>query len=254
MAAVRDPRRSASCSRSRRGSARARRRPVAIAAVVLGLATIGWNLTGEISAANQAVAPGEVPALAAADAARLDRPADGPRAHDVLRQGPSNSYAFWSLEFWNQSIQDVWSVDASAPPPGPDDDRRTSSAPTARSTRSCPLDWVVAPPGLVIAGRVGRAGRRADPLPRAAPDPDGELRLGDHARRLDAAGQPVRPLRAEAGPRDGRRSRLDRAAACVDRPGALHLPRLEPADRRRRPAGARAGCSASSRRSRRRAS
>ena len=23
--------------------------------------------------------------------------------------------AFWTLEFWNQSIQDVWSVDGTAP-------------------------------------------------------------------------------------------------------------------------------------------
>ena len=129
----------------------------------------------------------------------------------------SNSYAFWSLEFWNQSIQDVWSVDASAPPPGP------TTSPNFLDTDGAldpqlPLDWVVAPPGLVLAGRaVEQAGGLT--LYRV-PHP---IRMASFVSGITLDGwmqqdSRVRPLRAEAGPRDGRTISLDRGAACVDRP------------------------------------
>ena len=255
VAAVRDPRRRRAVRTSRRArparGTRRSRSPWSCS----GCATIAWNLTGEISAANQAVAPAKFQrSLLPTPPDWIDR-ADGPRAHDVLRQGRCRTRtAFWSLEFWNQSIQDVWSVDASAPPPGPTSDaelprhrRRGRPAAAARLGRRA------ARRSRWRGG--GRAGGRPEPLPRAAPDPHGELRLRDHARRLDAAGP--------AGTCASRRSRSAGRSTISSRPRlpalrrparALHVPGLEPTHRRRRPAGRRAGCSGSSRRSRRPAS
>jgi hypothetical protein len=133
-------------------------RAIAIATLVLGLATIAWNLTGEVSAARQAVAPAKFQrSLLPIPPDWIDRQTGRARTM-FLGKSLSNSYAFWSLEFWNQSIQDVWSVDASAPPPGP------TISPDFLSTNGAlspqlPVAWVVSPPEIVIAGdRVERAG------------------------------------------------------------------------------------------------
>jgi hypothetical protein len=124
-----------------------------VTGVVLGLATIGWGLTGEISAANQAVSP------AKSELARIPTPPDwidketGGARTMFIGKALSNSEALWTLEFWNQSIREVWSVDASVPPPGP------GTTPDFEGTDGTfrpqlPLDWVVAPPELVIVGKV----------------------------------------------------------------------------------------------------
>jgi hypothetical protein len=129
------------------------RRTTAVRAVALALAaaTIGWNLTGEISAANQAVSPGSF------QLSLLPKPPDwidrvtGRARTMFVGKALSNSVAFWSLEFWNQSIQDVWSVDATAPPPGP------STTPNFLKTDGTlapqlPLDWAVTQPEIVMQG------------------------------------------------------------------------------------------------------
>ena len=67
------------------------------------------------------------------------------------------SNAFWSIEFWNQSISDVWSVDATAPPPGP------SVTPDFTNLDGAGL--------AAAAGRLGgrHAGRRPGRTGRARP-------------------------------------------------------------------------------------
>jgi hypothetical protein len=97
------------------------------AAAAVGLAglvavlVVGWNLTGEIAAANASNS------IAKTFRDQLPEPPDWiDRATGRARTmflgeslGGTNSNALWSIEFWNQSIGDVWSVDASVPPPGP---------------------------------------------------------------------------------------------------------------------------------------
>jgi len=127
----------------------------ALGAIAIGLAvaTLGWNLTGEISAANQAVSP------AKSELARLPSPpnwidrANGQERTMFIGKALSNSEAFWTLEFWNKSIQDVWSVDASAPKPGP------TVSPNFYGTDGeldpqLPLHWVVAPPEIALVGKI----------------------------------------------------------------------------------------------------
>ena len=175
-------------------------------ALVLTAGTIAWNLGGELSAASQSIPPGR------SELAQLPSPADwidaetGKARTLYFGYAMQNSDAFWTLEFWNQSIQDVWSVDASAPPPGPDDDaelprhRRSDrpAAPGALGRRAA---------GDPDAGTRRRERGRPEPLPRAAARSCPELRLGADGRRLDAAGDDVRPLRGEARAGDARRSR-----------------------------------------------
>jgi hypothetical protein len=117
------------------------------AGALLAAAIIGWNLTGEISAANSS--------NSFSDSFRgvLPTPPDwidkatGRARTMFLGQGLGGSNAFWSLEFWNQSISDVWSVDASAPGPGP---TRTPNYLdlTGAVDPQLPLHWIVAGPGV----------------------------------------------------------------------------------------------------------
>ena len=63
------------------------------------------------------------------------------------------SSAFWSLEFWNQSIAEVWSVDASAPGPGPT--RTPNFFDTSGAVApQLPINWVVAGAGVDPVGRL----------------------------------------------------------------------------------------------------
>jgi hypothetical protein len=187
-----------------------------VAAAVLGAATIGWNLTGEISAANQAVAPGAFQrSLLPTPADWIDR--ETGRARTLfIGKSLSNSVAFWTLEFWNQSIQDVWSVDASAPPPGP------STTPDfggtdGRLSPQLPDAWAVTQPELVMRGSVAeKAGgltlyRVPHPIRMIAYvsgiSSDGWMEKGIPARYVRFAARPVRGTLTIS---------LSRAAACGD--------------------------------------
>ena len=128
-------------------------RPIAVAALVLSAATIGWNLTGEIAAANGSVGP------AKAQRSLLPTPPDwvddatGRARTMFFGKALANSYWLWSFEFWNQSIQDVWSVDASVPPPGP------GVTPNFLDTRGTldpqlPVRYVLTQPAIVMVGRI----------------------------------------------------------------------------------------------------
>lgn len=90
----------------------------AVGAVALAL-VVGWSLNAEIVASN-----------ASRDFSRfflsgLPRPLDwvdqlnGGAPTLYLGQKIADPNAVWSLEFWNRSIRKIWSLDGSAPGPGP---------------------------------------------------------------------------------------------------------------------------------------
>jgi hypothetical protein len=128
-------------------------RVLAVAAALLAVAIIGWNLTGEITAANSSNA------FSASFRGVLPTPPDwidrttGRARTMFIGQGLAGSNAFWSLEFWNQSIGDVWSVDASAPGPGPATTPNYLDL-TGAVDPQLPLNWIVAGPGVDPVGHL----------------------------------------------------------------------------------------------------
>src|SRR5439155_24988885 len=95
------------------------RRVGGMLAALLAILVVAWNLTGEIAAANASndfskSFRGVLPT----PPDWIDR-ATGRSRTLFIGEALAGSNAFWSLEFWNQSIGDVWSVDATAPGPGP---------------------------------------------------------------------------------------------------------------------------------------
>jgi hypothetical protein len=175
-------------------------RAAAIAAIVVGALVVGWNLTGEISAADQAVSPGK------AQRSLIPSPPDwidetnGRAQSFFIGKSLQNSNAFWTTEFWNQSIGQVWSVDASAPPPGP------TRTPNFLGTDGAldpqlPVNWVVAQSDLPIRGRVvQRAGglvlyRVPHPIRMvgfvSGITPDGWMALGTPSHFVRFATHPV---------------------------------------------------------------
>ena len=135
-----------------------------------------------------------------------------------IGQDLANSYAFWSLEFWNQSIQDVWSVDASRT-----GRRGRRVTPNFLDTDGAldpqlPLDWIVAPPGVDPVGRIVEQAGGLTLYRVAAPDPHRELRLRD---RIADGWMPTSAGTYRFAPKRRARERqsitLTRTAACGDR-------------------------------------
>jgi hypothetical protein len=127
------------------------RRAGALAAAVLAVAVVGWNLTGEIAAANASNSMSvDFRNTLPTPPDWIDR-ATGRARTMFIGQSLGGSDAFWSLEFWNQSVGDIWSVDASAPGPGP---KRTPNYldTTGAVDPQLPLDWIVATPGVDPVG------------------------------------------------------------------------------------------------------
>jgi hypothetical protein len=87
--------------------------------LVAALAAVAWMLTGEVTSALGS----NTQATRFID--NLPKPLDwvdvatGGRPVTFLGQGIGDADGVWLLEFWNRSIQHVWSLDASAPGPGP---------------------------------------------------------------------------------------------------------------------------------------
>jgi hypothetical protein len=119
----------------------------------LGVAVVGWNLTGEIVAANASNNFSKPLRNAMPTPPNWIDNATGRSGAMFIGEALSGSNAFWSLEFWNQSIEYVWSVDGTAPGPG-----RTIT-PNFWDTRGTldpqlPLDWAIAQGPVRLAGRV----------------------------------------------------------------------------------------------------
>jgi hypothetical protein len=127
--------------------------PIAVATFVLAVATIGWNLAGEIAAANASVAPGKGQRAALPTPPDWVDAATGRARTMFIGKALANSNWLWSFEFWNQSIQDVWSVDASVPPPGP------GVTPNFLHTDGTldpqlPVDYALTQPEIVMIGKI----------------------------------------------------------------------------------------------------
>jgi hypothetical protein len=140
------------------------------AGVLLAVAVIGWNLWGEIAAASASNQ------FSTAMRGVLPTPPDWidrtTRNGDAMYFGQSmaGSNAFWSLEFWNRSIHEVWSTDATAPGPG------SVRTPNYRDTTGAVIPQL--PFGYVIAG--------------PGVDPDGRLATTVGGLRLVAVTHPIR--------------------------------------------------------------
>jgi hypothetical protein len=143
------------------------------ATALLAVLVIGWCLWGEAAAASASNRFSKgFRSVLPTPPDWIDKSTGGHRSM-FIGQSLQGSNAFWSLEFWNQTMQDVWSVDATAPGPGP-----TVTPDFADTTGVIrpqpPVDWVVATPGI-------------DPLGTLVA-PVGGLRLFrvPHPIRLDA--------------------------------------------------------------------
>ncbi len=147
------------------------------AGALLAVAIVAWNLTGEISAGNASNSFSDsMRGVLPTPPDWIDR-ATGRARTMYIGQSLGGSNAFWSVEFWNQSIMDVWSVDASAPGPGPEVTPNYLDLTGAVSPQR-PLNWIVAAPGV---------------------DPAGELRETVGGLRLFHVRRPIRIADAEGG-------------------------------------------------------
>jgi hypothetical protein len=124
---------------------RGRRRVSVVCGVILALAALGWNVTGEVSAAAGTTSISR-------DFERILRhpfswvdDATGGKPTIYLGQGVADQRPEWLLEFWNRSIKAVSSLDATIGGPGP------AGAPNI--TPQGQLYWTVDPaqPGKVFS-------------------------------------------------------------------------------------------------------
>lgn len=113
---------------------------------LLAVAIVGWNLWGEIAAANASNSFSQTFVSIPLPRDWIDR-ATGDEDTMFIGQSLATSNEFWSIEFWNRSLQYIWSVDGTAPGPGP------VRTPNYLGTNGAvdpqiPVDWVVAAPGV----------------------------------------------------------------------------------------------------------
>lgn len=130
------------------------RRAAAVAAAVAAGVVLCWNAYGEISFARQAHE------VASAQLDAMPRPLDWvdhavPHGTQVTYLGQSidDPYDVLQLEFWNRSLQHIWSTDGTAPGPGP------TLTPDIAATDgelapSAGVDYMVADSGVTPVGRV----------------------------------------------------------------------------------------------------
>jgi hypothetical protein len=122
-------------------------------AAAIGALVFAWNITGEIAAANASNS------IAKDFRNTLPTPPDwidrdtGRARTMFIGRSLQGSNAFWSIEFWNQSIGDVWSVDASVPPPGPGVTPDFANV-DGQVSPQLPDRYAVATPGVDMVGKV----------------------------------------------------------------------------------------------------
>jgi hypothetical protein len=197
-----------------------------VALALLAVAIIGWNLTGEITAANSSNSfSSSVRAVLVTPPDWIDRATGRARTMFIGQGLGGGTSAFYSLQFWNQSIDDVWSVDASAGGPGPGITPDYLDT-TGVVSPQLPLHWIVAGPGVEPVGKlVEQAGglrlyRVPHPIRIAAAQgnisPDGWMSTSAWYYRF-----------APKGPRRGTAVvTLSRAAACGGGPPSRMTIRL----------------------------
>jgi len=202
------------------------RRAMIGAGALLAVAVVGWNLWGEIAAASASntfstamidVLPRPPSWI---DATTRRRPAM------YFGQSMAGSNVFWSLEFWNQSMVEVWSTDASAPGPG---FVRTPNYLdlTGAVDPQLPLDWVVAGPGVDPVGQLvtTAGGLRLYHVPHPIRVADADGGITTDANWMSTSAFYYRFT--SAGRRPGFATvTLSRAAACGDLPSSVITIRL----------------------------
>ena len=124
-------------------------------AVLAGVAMllIAWTLSGQMSAAS---ASNE---FSDELIANIDKPLDwidretGGASTVYIGQRLTDHNGVWQMEFWNRSLDHVWSTDGSAPGPGP---TLTPDLLNPRTGAITPVDveYVVADPGIDIVGQI----------------------------------------------------------------------------------------------------
>jgi hypothetical protein len=145
-----------------RALGRRRRAGVAVAAVGCGL-VLAWALTGEISFSNgsnsfSGTLLRNFPQARAGGPSWLDE-ADHGRPALYLGQKIQDPTGIWLTEFWNRSLKHVWSLDGTAPGPGPVLTPDLAAV-DGRLYPDPKVEYVVADPGVDVAGTVvGRYGR-----------------------------------------------------------------------------------------------
>jgi len=199
-----------------------------ILAAFVGALVVGWNLTGEIAAANGSNS------IATTFRSTLPTPPDwidqatGRARTLFIGKSLQGSNDFWSIEFWNQSIGDVWSVDATVPGPGPGVTPNYTSL-DGRVDPQIPVRYAVSTPGVDMVGRLVETAaglhlvRLARPIRMADSElgvtPDGWMSTNAEYNRF--GGPNSRPGQAVIV--------LSRAAACGNVPAAhitIRLSRL----------------------------
>ena len=132
------------------------RRPAALGGFVIGVAALllAWNVTGQQAAsagsrsnADQFLAsfPEPVDWL---DAATRGQPTL------YLGQRVFDANGLWMLEFWNRSLRYVWSLDGTAPGPGPTNTPNVASVEGDLQQQLGNVKYVLADAGIEVAGRV----------------------------------------------------------------------------------------------------
>ena len=128
------------------------RTPV-LATVAVGL--IAWTLAGQMSAASASNTFSEELVDDIAEPLDwIDRATGGEPAL-YLGQHLTDYNGVWQMEFWNRSLDHVWSTDGSAPGPGPTLTPDLLNAKTGEIT-SADVRYVVADPGIELFGDIVR--------------------------------------------------------------------------------------------------
>jgi hypothetical protein len=128
------------------------RQVVAALVAATAIAIVAWNITGEVAAANSSNSFAKTIVALPSPPDWIDR-ATGREPTLFVGQGIGNSNAFWSLEFWNQSIHDVWTVDGSSPGLGQTWTPNFGSVDGEVSGPRISNRWSVAPGSITLAGR-----------------------------------------------------------------------------------------------------
>jgi hypothetical protein len=132
------------------------RRPAAHASFMIGLAALllAWNVSGQQAAsagsrsnADQFLASFPEPVD------WLDEVTDG-QPTLYLGQRVFDANGLWMLEFWNRSLRYVWSVDGTAPGPGPTNTPNVASVEGDLQQQLGNVKYVLADAGIEIAGRI----------------------------------------------------------------------------------------------------
>ena len=202
---------------------------VTSAAAVLVLA---WGLTGQISAANYSTdASDSLISNYPRPLTWLDEKTHGkPTLYLGQHLNAGTDLGVWLTEFWNRSLKYVWSVDGSAPGPGPTQTPNTHADGRLYPPPPGGVDYVLAEPGIELDGKiVGRPPETGrwflykvkQPL-RYAFNETGDLRGRPDRMRPGAVpdgGQRLQPL-LDAGPEARLRDRRRLAGQCMRRAGA----------------------------------